>query len=312
MSHHLQTLCREEPARLAAETGRRPCVQHHLLAEGGSLPWSEAAPQQCRKLHRVETLAPGGQARQVSAAPGRHEVARAISFHLPECSGRPSRNVYPRKVAAILCLDFDHVVLTNSITESLLERFAGGIPGGLQLRAEGERIRVLAAAFARIEAPRDELLAFVLENARPREGLLDLVRWCSERGWTPLIVTHAFDLAVGAVLRDLGLDRVAFHAGRARFAYRWRLSYLSPRGVELQDGFQLSYVAALRQAGDLVAMVGGPGTSSDAAAAASIAFVPPPVPADAPHIRPWQSFADVTGFLERERERQAPGNAGSP
>lgn len=215
-------------------------------------------------------------------------------------------------MAAVLCLDFDDAVLSNDITAAILERFAGVEAGSPLPGTEAERIHTLRAAVSRIEAPRADLVAFVREKARVRDGFVDLVRWCYAHGWAPMVVTHAFDLAVGAVFHDPGLDHVAVHAGRMRFAYRWRLTYLSPRGVELQDGFQLSYVAAMRQAGDFVAMVCGPGTSSDAAAAARIAFVPPPVPADAPHIRPWQSFADVTGFLERERERQAPGNAGSP
>ena len=46
------------------------------------------------------------------------------------------------------------------------------------------------------------------------------------------------------------------HCGRTRQVYRWRLTYASPRGVELEEGFLLSYAAALRDAGDLVVYVG--------------------------------------------------------
>ncbi|MBE7517890.1 MAG: hypothetical protein HS107_01445 [Thermoflexaceae bacterium] len=207
-------------------------------------------------------------------------------------------------MAAVLCLDFDDAVLSNDITAAILERFAGLEAGSPLPGTEAERIHTLRAAVSRIEAPRADLVAFVREKACVRDGFVDLVRWCNEHGWAPMVVTHAFDLAVGAVLRDPGLDRVAVHAGRMRFAYRWRLTYLSPRGVEVQDGFQLSYVAAMRQAGDFVAMVCGPATSPEAATAASVAFVPPPRPSPGRHAREWRDFTDIVAFLEGDARRE--------
>ena len=207
-------------------------------------------------------------------------------------------------MASVLCLDFDNVIVEQDLTALILERFD---PGGLdecRASAEGARIRFLQSAFARVEASPEEILAFVRETARPREGLAALCDWCRDHDWMPVIVSHGFGFAVGAVLHDLGLDRVPFHAGRARFAYRWRLSYLSPRGVELQDGFQLSYVSSLRQAGDFVAMVCGPHTSTEAAKAANVVFVPALSAASpasgAPRSYEWRTFADVLAVLDRD------------
>lgn len=207
-------------------------------------------------------------------------------------------------MASVLCLDFDNVIVEQDLTALVLERFAPGEPEESHAPGEGARIRALQSAFARVEASPEELLAFVREMARPRDGLDALYDWCRDHDWMPVIVSHGFGFAVGAVLHDLGLDRVPFHAGRARFAYRWRLSYLSPRGVELQDGFQLSYVSSLRQAGDFVAMVGGPHTSTQAVKAANVAFVPDlgaASPASgAPRRYEWRTFSDVLVVLDRD------------
>jgi len=96
---------------------------------------------------------------------------------------------------------------------------------------------------------------------------------------------------------------VARHAGRTRFAYRWRVNYYSPRGVEVQDGFQLSYITAFRSAGDSVALVGGPTTSAAAAVQANVVFarndLRERLGEGRPDVRGWNSFRDIVAVLKQ-------------
>jgi 2-hydroxy-3-keto-5-methylthiopentenyl-1-phosphate phosphatase len=212
-------------------------------------------------------------------------------------------------VANVLCLDFDDTVVLDNTARQLFERFAA--PGWLDAQDAYRAGRLTveqfnSAALAEIEAPLADLQAFVRESARVRDGFPDLIDWAHWHGWLVLVVSNGFDLYVNPVLDDLGLDRVARHAGRARFDYRWRVTYFSPRGVELQDGFKLSYAAALKAAGDFVAYVGDGASDVAAATVASAVFARDTLlarlgPAH-PRLFPFETCADITAVLERESE----------
>ena len=160
-------------------------------------------------------------------------------------------SILPR-MASVLWLDFEGVVVDAGLTDAVVAEFAVHPPATATDGSE----QALAAAFAEFEAPREEVEARVRELARPRPGFEELVGWAQWHGWLPMVVSTAPDICVETVLEDPGLDRVARHCGRTRQVYRWRLTYASPRGVELDEGFLLSYAAALRDAGDLVVHVG--------------------------------------------------------
>jgi len=163
--------------------------------------------------------------------------------------------------------------VTCDTTSEVLARFAGGDMERLrEMRARGEMTveQFNAAALRTVEATREDLSAFVASLASAREGfagVVDRARWS---GWAPIVVSTAFDFAVAAVLDGQGLDRLARHTGRTSREYRWRVRYLSPRGVDLEDGFVLSYLAALCAAGDTVVYVGSDGETAAAAKLASM------------------------------------------
>lgn len=155
-------------------------------------------------------------------------------------------------MASVLWLDFEGVVVEAGLTEAIIAEF-----GAPQSTAGGDASeRSLAAAMAAFEAPREEVESRVRELARLRPGFEELVGWAQWHGWLPIVISTAPDVCVETVLEDPGFDRVTRHCGRTRQVYRWRLTYASPRGAELEEGFLLSYAAALRDAGDLVVYVG--------------------------------------------------------
>jgi 2-hydroxy-3-keto-5-methylthiopentenyl-1-phosphate phosphatase len=212
-------------------------------------------------------------------------------------------------VANVICLDFDDTIVLDNTARQLFERFAA--PGWRDFEAayhEGnlsvEQFNI--AALDLIEAPLEEMRAYVAEVARVRDGFLELTDWAHWHGWQPIVISNGFGFYVDAVLDPLGLDRVARHAARARFEYRWRATYLSPRGVEVQEGFKLSYAAAFRGAGDFVAYVGDGASDVEAAKLATVVFARDTLlerlAGVHPRIYPFESFTDVVEVMDREAE----------
>ena len=209
-------------------------------------------------------------------------------------------------MANILCLDFDETIVLDNTARQVFERFAAP-----EWREHEERYRAgklsveqfHAAALDLVEAEAEELTDFVLASARPREGVLELLDWALWNDWLPIVVSNGFDIYVNPVLDSLGIDRVTRHAGRARFDYRWRVTYFSPRGVEIQDGFQLAYAASFKNTGDVVCYVGAGESDVQAALLAERVFARGTLlerlEGVHPDVRPFDTFHDVVASLNK-------------
>lgn len=143
-----------------------------------------------------------------------------------------------------------------------------------------------------------------LEIARPRPGLAELVGWAEWNGWQTAVVSTGWDIYIDAILASLGLERTAVHCGRTRFTYHWRLRYLSPRGIELADGFKTAYAAAYRDLGDTLVWVGD-GPNDVAPARISTAVFARETLWDElngahDRVYAFETFHDVVAVLERE------------
>lgn len=216
---------------------------------------------------------------------------------------------YARSVAAVICLDFDDTIVLDNTARQIFEQFAG--PGWQALQDEYRNGRLTveqynAAALDLVEAKEGELVAFVRDNARVRDGFFELIDWAHWHGWLVVVVSNGFDLYVDTVLGDLGVDRVARHTGRARFDYRWRVRYLSPRGIEVLEGFKLSYAAAFKNAGDFVVYVGDGASDVEAATLAQVVFARTTLlerlKDQHPRVYPFETFHDVVKVLDQEAE----------
>ncbi|MFN0093739.1 MAG: HAD-IB family phosphatase [Dehalococcoidia bacterium] len=215
-------------------------------------------------------------------------------------------------MAAILTLDFDDTVVLENTTRALLEEFAD--PAWLAFEADYHAGKLSveeynAKAFDLIDPGVEPttLEAFVLAHATLREGFLELLDWAHWNGWMVAIVSNGFDLAVDAVLDRAGVTRVVRHAGRTKQAYRWRVRYLSPRGIELVSGFKLAYAQAFREAGDLVVYAGDGASDVEAARLAHAVFARSTLlerlDGARERVFPFETFGDVVTILEQEGER---------
>ena len=161
-----------------------------------------------------------------------------------------------------------------------------------------------AAALGTVEATRDELREFSAESVTVRQGFLELLDWAHWNEWVVTVVSNGFDFYVDGVLDAIGADRIARHAGRTRHDYRWRVTYYSPRGVELEEGFKLSYAAAYQNSGDFVAYVGDGASDIQAARLAQAVFARDTLLTrlqdEHPRVRPFETFNQVVAVLEAE------------
>lgn len=213
-------------------------------------------------------------------------------------------------MTGILCIDFDDTIVMGNVMREVLERFAE--PGWLDLEAGYNRGEMTVEQFnARAleligAATPAEIAELVRTVAVPRPGFVELYDWAHWHGWQLAIVSNGLDLYIDPVLRDLGLERVVRHAGRARYIYKWQVRYLSPRGIEIEDGFKVSYVSAFRAAGDFIVYAGDGQSDVEAAKLSDVVFARSTLwdrLADVHSaIFPFETFDDVRTVMEREAE----------
>ncbi len=210
-------------------------------------------------------------------------------------------------MANILCLDFDDTIVIENTARLVFERFAAPEWRDFEAEYHAGRLSVEqfnAAALRTVEASAAELRQFSVESVTVRPGLLELFDWAHWNGWVVTVVSNGFDFYVDGVLDAIGADRVARHAGRTRHDYRWHVTYYSPRGIELEEGFKLSYAAAFQNSGDFVAYVGDGASDVPAARLAQAVFARDTLLArlggEHPRIWPFETFHDIVAVLEAE------------
>lgn len=305
VGHHLQALARVQEVEKSAEALRGASAKRDLLGQRRRLCGRVVTPEVGYELMRSQRSKRRPQDRQRLPASTRHEKASAFQFHGPSVVDGSARRSILERMAAVICLEFDDTVVMDNLARLIFTRFAAPAWTDVQEEYRAGRLTIEqfhAAAFDLVDATGDEIRSFVRDRARVREGFLDLIDWAHWNGWLVAIVSTGFDLYVNTVLDDLGLDRVARHCGRTRFDYRWRVRYLSPRGIDVVDGFALSYVAAFRDAGDFVAYAGAHRSGLEAARLADAVFARGELLRllgdQHERLTPFETFFDVVSVLD--------------
>lgn len=210
----------------------------------------------------------------------------------------------------MLCFDFDDTIVLDNTARQIFERFAAEGWQESEAAYHAGQLSVEqfnAAALDLIDEPVDEMRAYVREVARVREGFLELLDWAHWHDWQAMVVSNGFDFYVDEVLDGLGLHRVVRHAGRTRRDYRWRVTYYSPRGIEVQERFKVSYAAALANAGDFVAYVGDGASDVEASRLARAVFARSTlletIDGTRDRVFGFETFDDVRAVMERESEQ---------
>ncbi len=209
-------------------------------------------------------------------------------------------------MANILCFDFDDTIVLENTARLIFEEFAAPEWREHEATYNAGQLTVEqfnAAALRTITASRDELREFAANAVTVRPGFMELLDWAHWNDWVTVVVSNGFDFYVDAVLDKVGAERIARHAGRARYDYRWLVQYLSPRGIELEAGFKLSYANAFQGMGDFVAYVGDGKSDIEAAKPAQVVFARDTLlsalQGQHPRLHEFETFDDVRRVLEQ-------------
>ncbi|MGE3076495.1 MAG: HAD-IB family phosphatase [Dehalococcoidia bacterium] len=208
-------------------------------------------------------------------------------------------------MANILCFDFDDTIVLENTARLLFEEFAAPEWREHEAAYKAGRLTVEqfnAAALRTVSASKEEMQEFVVGAVTVRAGFMELLDWAHWNEWVAVVVSNGFDFYVDAVLDKVGAERIARHAGRARYDYRWLVQYLSPRGIELESGFKLSYANAFQGMGDFVAYVGDGKSDIEAASVAQVVFARDTLLGALegvhPRVHGFETFEDVRRVLE--------------
>ena len=120
-----------------------------------------------------------------------------------------------------LLLDFDGTVTLRDASVQILERYTGDEWKKWDVLLHGGKIGLqdcIGEQFTIVKASREEMVAFVRKEVRPRAGLRDLVDWCRGAGSVDVVITSGgLDYYIEAFLDEHGLGDVPFRADHAMF-----------------------------------------------------------------------------------------------
>ncbi len=107
-------------------------------------------------------------------------------------------------------VDFDGTITEVDLLDAIARRFGDPavyreLDEALDRRALTLR-EVITREFAPVRAPLEEVVAWVLENARARPGFRELVELARERGWRLVVLSSGFVELIEPILADIGVD----------------------------------------------------------------------------------------------------------
>jgi len=208
---------------------------------------------------------------------------------------------------AVQC-DFDGTITEEDVSFLLLDTFAqGNWREILKEHSEG-RIPVGVfnkRAFDLVKADmRTQLdLIFHSDRVKIRPGFKELVVFCKNNDYRFFIVSNGLIFYIRALLENMGLNDIEVYAARNQFHPEgMKVSYISPEGKELDDGFKESYTRLLIDDSYEVAYVGDGISDIHSARLAQIVFAKGPLIGKCEDERvdyiPFSDFFDVIKGLE--------------
>lgn len=156
--------------------------------------------------------------------------------------------------------DFDGTLTQEDVSFQILDAFTSGNWRQLFDEYKGGKRSVLSftrEAFAMVKEDEETVLKFVESSARIRDGVRELVDYCSQNGFHFVIVSNGLDLYIKFILGRLGLEHVPVFAARTRCSSGgMEISYIGPDGSELSDGFKAAHLSSFLSQGYQAAYIG--------------------------------------------------------
>lgn len=163
-------------------------------------------------------------------------------------------------------IDFDGTVTTEDVSFLLLDTFVGiGWRKHLGAYTSGDITvgNFNKKVFGMMKASRKTMTEFILTSPKVklRPGFKELIEFCRDKGYYPMIVSNGLSFYIQALLERLGLDDLEVHAAENRFLKGgMQVQYTGPDGKEVDAGFKEVYTKYLTEQGYKVIYIGN-GTS---------------------------------------------------
>jgi len=156
--------------------------------------------------------------------------------------------------------DFDGTITEKDSSFLLLDAFARGDWRRLWRDYKEHKISVgefNTRAFATVKADKAALMKALKGKLKVRVGFQELVNYCLGKGFKLVIVSNGLDFYVNAILKDLGLENIEWHAARTAFHPQgMKVQYIGPDGKQLEDGFKEAYTELFLKLGYRVIYAG--------------------------------------------------------
>jgi len=156
--------------------------------------------------------------------------------------------------------DFDGTITEKDASFFLLDAFAQGDWRRLLQEYKEHKISVgefNTKAFAMVKADKTTLLKALKDKIKVRAGFNELVNYCLRKGFRLVIVSNGLDFYINAILKDMGLENVEWHAAKtACHPEGMKVQYIGPDGKRLEDGFKEAYIESFLKLGYRVIYAG--------------------------------------------------------
>jgi 2-hydroxy-3-keto-5-methylthiopentenyl-1-phosphate phosphatase len=163
-------------------------------------------------------------------------------------------------------IDFDGTVTLEDVSFLLLDTYVGkGWRKHLDAYSTGD-ITVGTfnqKVFGMMKAGRKTMTDFVLSSpqVKVRPGFKELISYCREKGYKPVIVSNGLEFYIRELLKTLDIKRLEVHAAENKFFKDgMEVRYLGPDGQEVDAGFKETYTEYFKNQGYSVIYIGN-GTS---------------------------------------------------
>jgi 2-hydroxy-3-keto-5-methylthiopentenyl-1-phosphate phosphatase len=156
--------------------------------------------------------------------------------------------------------DFDGTVTYKDVSFLLLDAFVGFEWHNYLEQYQDGKISVgefSRLSFGMVKASREEMLAYIKDRTRIRQGFLQFVQTCRQKDYRFVIVSNGLDFYIDEILKGLGLSDVEYHAAETNFnPAGLKVRYVSHEGKELDSDFKLSYVQKFTNEGHRLIYIG--------------------------------------------------------
>lgn len=149
--------------------------------------------------------------------------------------------------------DFDDTITVGDLGTSIVDAFGSKewerseelyLDGKIGVE-ETSRIQ-----YGLVRTTRKEVEAFISRNTCIREGFVDFVAYCRERGLSFVIVSSGLDIYIEPTLERLNLSDVELYSAKGIYANGGiDVQYRDPMGRAIEAGFKEAYLKHLKERG---------------------------------------------------------------